>query len=362
MIGPCVLSRCSAKSSSSLCGTRRPGTGRRGRTPDQPAYVLLGERLLPPDQRQRRREPLQVPREPAEVGLVEVVDVEDQAAVGVQVGAEVLHVQVAVHPDPAAVLVGERVLVARDVGVEEARAAPVERVRVGRHLPVLRAERDRVRLHQRGERVVQDGHDQVGALLVGAGGGHARHPAMPSTDAVPRRLRGCPFVLDCGETSWSTAGRNERGPTTALDRIRRPPAPASASAGPSPDRPDEAATRRAPRQQRRPVATYSNGDGRARRSPHPAEPARAPSTPVPPPAAPSAETDAAVTSDVDATVAPPSPTPADVATGRGAQAAAEGTGHQGHEEARQEVGARSQAAAPQADDGHQGRRQGIVRE
>ena len=28
------------------------------------------------------------------------------------------------------------------------------------------AERDRVRLHQRRERVVEDGHDQVGALLV----------------------------------------------------------------------------------------------------------------------------------------------------------------------------------------------------
>jgi len=53
---------------------------------------------------------------------------------------------------------------------------------------------------------------------------------------------------------------------------------------------------------------------RARPSvPAPREPARAPSTPVPPPAAPSSETDAAVTSDVDATVAPPSPTPADVA-------------------------------------------------
>ena len=67
---------------------------------DELADGVLGERLLPAHQRQARGEALEVPGEAAEVGLVEVVDVEDQPAVGVEVGAEVLDVQVAVDPDP----------------------------------------------------------------------------------------------------------------------------------------------------------------------------------------------------------------------------------------------------------------------
>ena len=133
--GPSVLARCRAKSSSSSLSLVLVDLGQVGTqvAPDQPAYVVLGQRLLPPDQGQRGGEPLQVPREVAEVGLVEVVDVEDQESVGVQVGAEVLDVQVPVDPDPAARLVRERVLGAGDVGVEDAGAASVERVRVRRH-------------------------------------------------------------------------------------------------------------------------------------------------------------------------------------------------------------------------------------
>ena len=161
--GRAVLSRCSAKSSSSsLSRSRRPGRGRRRRRCRRSAAdVVLRQRLLPADQRERRREALQVPGEPAEVGLVEVVDVEDQAAVGVEVGAEVLDVQVAVHPDPAAPLVGERVrpgappLVTTSAKNRHARAA-VEGVRVAGHRPVLRPERRRVGLHQRREGVAED--------------------------------------------------------------------------------------------------------------------------------------------------------------------------------------------------------------
>jgi hypothetical protein len=56
----------------------------------------------------------------AEVGLVEVVDVEDQYAVAVHVGAEVLRVQVALDPDAARALVGPGVVAVGHVGVEEA--------------------------------------------------------------------------------------------------------------------------------------------------------------------------------------------------------------------------------------------------
>ena len=99
---------------------------------DQAAHDVLRQRLLPAHQGQRGGEALQVPREAPEVGLVEVVDVEDEPAVGVEVGAEVLHVQVAVDPDAAAVLGGEGVLRLGHVGVEQAGAAAVERVRVAR--------------------------------------------------------------------------------------------------------------------------------------------------------------------------------------------------------------------------------------
>ena len=108
---------------------------------DQLADRVLGQRLLPADEREARREPLEVPGEAADVGLVEVVDVEDQPAVGVEVRAEVLHVQVAVDPDALGTVGRPLVALTGHVVEEQARAAAVERVRVPGHLAVLRAER-----------------------------------------------------------------------------------------------------------------------------------------------------------------------------------------------------------------------------
>ncbi len=128
--------------------------------------VVVRQRLLPPDQRQRGREPLQVPGVPAEVRLVEVVDVEHQPAPGAEVGPEVLDVQVAVHPDAAAVAVAER-LVARGptdhVVEEQARRAPVERVRVAGHGAVLRPEGRGVGGHEGREGVAEHLDDLLGA-------------------------------------------------------------------------------------------------------------------------------------------------------------------------------------------------------
>jgi hypothetical protein len=122
---------------------------------DQVRDVVVGDRLAPRHQREARREPLQVPREAAEVGLVEVVDVEHQGAGRVHVGAEVLRVQVALDPHPAGPLVRPRVLVLGHVRVEQARGAAVEGERRGRHLPELAPERDRVGLHELVERADQ---------------------------------------------------------------------------------------------------------------------------------------------------------------------------------------------------------------
>ena len=96
----------------------------------------------------------------AEVGLVEVVDVEHEPAVGGQVGAEVLGVQVALDPDPARALDADPALVgtgeqaaAGEVGVEQAGGAAVEGERVAGHGAELGAERRRVGLHQLAEGV-----------------------------------------------------------------------------------------------------------------------------------------------------------------------------------------------------------------
>ena len=80
-----------------------------------------------------------------EVGLVEVVDVEDEHPVAVHVGAEVLRVQVALDPDAAGALVRPAVLLLLHVRVEQARAATIEGERVGGHLPELLTERIGVR-------------------------------------------------------------------------------------------------------------------------------------------------------------------------------------------------------------------------
>ena len=89
--------------------------------PRQPADVVLGQRLLPAHQREAGDETPEVPGEVAEVRLVEVVDVEDQHALGVHVGAEVLGVQVAVDPDATRPVVRPRVIAPlAHVRVEEA--------------------------------------------------------------------------------------------------------------------------------------------------------------------------------------------------------------------------------------------------
>ena len=131
------------------------------------AHRVLRQRLLPAHQREARDEPAQVPGEVPEVGLVEVVDVERQHALGVHVGAEVLRVEVAVDPDAARALVRPAVVELAHVGVEQARAAAVERERVGGHLAELGPERVGVGLHQRLERVGQRRQDQLGSLAVG---------------------------------------------------------------------------------------------------------------------------------------------------------------------------------------------------
>ena len=71
---------------------------------------VVRQRLGVPDERDAGREPPQVPDVRADVGLVEVVDVEHQYARGVHVGAEVLGVQVAVDPDTPRLLVQEGVV------------------------------------------------------------------------------------------------------------------------------------------------------------------------------------------------------------------------------------------------------------
>ena len=156
--------------------------------PDERAHVVLRQCLAPPQQRQARAEPLEVPGVVPDVGLVEVVDVEDQSTVGVHVGAEVLRVQVAVDPDLAAALVDPGVLFRRDVGVEEAGRAAVERERVDRHLAVLHPEGRRVGLHQRGERLAEGVDDLLLASLVGFRHvGHHAPPVAAGTRCSPWR-------------------------------------------------------------------------------------------------------------------------------------------------------------------------------
>ena len=84
----------------------------------------------------------------------------------------------------AALVVGERVVLDRDVGVVEAGAAAVEGVGVRRHLAVLGAERLGVGPHQGREGVVEHLDDLVAAVRRVAGGGHAA--TMPDGRAAPR--------------------------------------------------------------------------------------------------------------------------------------------------------------------------------
>jgi hypothetical protein len=124
----------------------------------------------------------------AEVGLVEVVDVEDDPPGGVHVGAEVLRVQVTVDPHARRPLVAPGILQGRHVGVEQAGAAPVEGERVGGHLAELGAEGPGIGVHQVGEGIDEDVDDLAGALVrIGGlrhtceGFGHGLHRTGPIT-------------------------------------------------------------------------------------------------------------------------------------------------------------------------------------
>ena len=192
---PSVLSSVSRKSrsTSDVANSRTVSMYARRVGLDQPRDAVVRQRLAEPEQRQRRRHPLQIPRVVAEVGLVEVVDVEHQHARRVHVRAVVLGVQVALDPHARGRVVDPRVLEPVDVRVEQRRAAAVEGERVRGHLAELPPERARVALDQVLERVDEDGDDVLLALVVRAGeigdGGHARHRlkrlARPAS-AAPR--------------------------------------------------------------------------------------------------------------------------------------------------------------------------------
>src|SRR6185437_3427804 len=100
----------------------------------------VGQRLAPAEQRHAGRETLQIPGEMTEIGLIEIIDVEDQHALGVEVGAEVLRVQIALDPYPASPLVSPRIVQFGDVGIEQAGTTAVEGERIGGHLAELGAE------------------------------------------------------------------------------------------------------------------------------------------------------------------------------------------------------------------------------
>ena len=136
---------------------------------------LVRQRLGEAQQGQRGGHPPHVPREVAEVGLVEVVDVEHEDPGRVHVGAEVLGVQVALDPHARGALVRPRVLEPHDVGVEQRRAAAVERERRRRHLAELAPEGALVGLDQVAERVGQHGDDLLAALVVAGEVGGGRH-------------------------------------------------------------------------------------------------------------------------------------------------------------------------------------------
>jgi hypothetical protein len=154
---------------------------------DQPPDRLVGERLAEAEQRERPGHALEVPGVVPEVGLVEVVDVEDEHALGVHVGAVVLGVQVALDPHTGRVVVHPGVLEALDVGVEQRSAAAIEGERVGGHLAELLAEGDRIGLDQVGEGVDEDRDDVLLALVVGrVEGGEVGHgPGNPPIRSTP---------------------------------------------------------------------------------------------------------------------------------------------------------------------------------
>jgi hypothetical protein len=91
----------------------------------------------------------------AQVGLVEVIDVEDEHPVAGHVGTEVLRVQIPLDPDAAGALISPTVLLTFHVRVEQARAATIEGERSCGHLPELLAKRLGVSDHKLGESIHQ---------------------------------------------------------------------------------------------------------------------------------------------------------------------------------------------------------------
>ena len=150
-----------------------------GVDPDQLTDLVVAQRLGVTDQGDGGGEALEVPGEGAHIGLVEVVDVEHEPAVGVHVRAEILGVQVAVDPHPARALVqiGAGVLLAVQIGVEEAGRAPVEREGRARHLAELDPEGCGVGGQELPERGVENCENLLPALL--CAGLRVRHRWVP---------------------------------------------------------------------------------------------------------------------------------------------------------------------------------------
>ncbi len=178
---------------------------------DQLADLPVAERLRVADQRDGGGEALEVPGEGAHIRLVEVVDVEDQPSVGVHVRAEVLGVQIAVHPHPARALVQVRapVVAGRAVGpggqvvVEQAGGAPVEGEGGGGHLPELDPEGRRVGRQKFTEGGLENGEYLLAAprgpvllgrhrwVLLGCRAPGTAVPPAPTRGAAPE----CPAVV-----------------------------------------------------------------------------------------------------------------------------------------------------------------------
>ena len=161
----------------------------------------------------------------AEVGLVEVVDVEDEQTFGVHVGAEVLGVQVAVDPHPRRPVVGPPVVQVGHVGEEQAGRAAEERERVGRHLAELRPEAARVGPEEVVERLGEHVDDLLAPL--GFWAAHPRSLGIRRREwrrdvAAPRSHRLASAVMNPVD---------DRGPTFDGVRIGRPATGALVDAG-----------------------------------------------------------------------------------------------------------------------------------
>lgn len=129
--------------------------------------LFVAKGLSVTDQGDGGSKALEVPGEGADVGLVEVIDVENKTTLGVHVGTEVLRMQIAMDPDAAGALVeeGTAVLLLVEVVVEETGRAAVKGEGGGGHLAELALERGRVAGEEIAKGVVEHLEDLVAALL-----------------------------------------------------------------------------------------------------------------------------------------------------------------------------------------------------